>query len=740
MGKRERSRRIRSYSTRSYLVATLLVVTVVAVSVGAYFAVLDSRRAARDVGRETSFEAKLASVAVSQALSENLSTLTTQVTDPTTLTIIHQLVLNPKTCSGAASSGGIDAFPDGEVYFFALSGPPADPSLKTAKPGDLICGSVKHPESLSLAKTPWFASVSATPINTAPYMDPIDKKLSIATVGIMEWHGKPFVGFASTLIFNTLSQALTKQYGGRFGATFDLVDRGSDALLTGPQGALWKPSAGGMAAVSFARHRGADGVARVYSAVTVKDTKWILIESVPESQALAAARANERHQILVGLIALSLLLILGFGINRNIVGPIRRLRTAVEQAGRDVVPAPLAPEGPVEIGRLVQEFNAMIASRAQYEERLTHQALHDPLTGLPNRALLVDRISKALERRDRTDEGVAVLFADLDRFRVLNDALGHTRGDTVMRMAGRRIEAVLRPGDSVGRLNADEFVILCEGIGAPEHVGVVAARIGAAIAEPMTVEGKEVAVTASIGIAIARAADNATDLIRNADVAMMRAKERGKARYEFFDVSMHDRALSRLQIESDLRHAVERDELFLHYQPIVDVTDGMVGVEALVRWQHPTSGLQPPLSFIPVAEETGMIVPIGLFVLEQACRQGARWYAEGKPLRVSVNLSARQLTDEALPAHVRRILSETDLPASQLCLEITESTLMNEAVQPVVLERLKEIGVGISIDDFGTGYSSLSYIQRFPVDELKIDRSFVRALDAEDSSEALVDA
>ncbi|HEV2685134.1 MAG TPA: bifunctional diguanylate cyclase/phosphodiesterase, partial [Actinomycetota bacterium] len=310
----------------------------------------------------------------------------------------------------------------------------------------------------------------------------------------------------------------------------------------------------------------------------------------------------------------------------------------------------------------------------------------------------------------------------------------------VMRLVARRIEGVLRPGDSVGRLNADEFVVLCEGIASPEQLGLMADRVAGAISEPLPIEGKVVTVTASIGIAIARPDDTATDLIRNADVAMMRAKELGKARHEFFDSSMHDRALSRLQIESDLRHALDRGELFLQYQPIVDVNQGVVGAEALIRWQHPTSGLQAPLGFIPVAEETGLIGPIGLFVLEQACKQAAAWDAEGKPIRVSVNLSARQLADESLPGHVRRILNETDLRSSQLCLEITESTLMDESIQPVVLERLKEIGVAISIDDFGTGYSSLSYIQRFPIDELKIDRSFVRALSAEDSSEALVEA
>ena len=728
MGNRGKARRIRSYSTRSYLVATLLTVTVVVTALGAYFAVLDARRAASDVGREASFEATLASDAIAAAVSDNLTTLTTQVTDPTTVDLISQLVSSPNTCRQAASSGGNGAFPDGEIHFFELS-------------GRLICTSTKQPHSQTVASAPWFASVGLTPKNADPYVDPISGKLSVATVGWIAKNGKPFVGFASTLSFDTLSEALTKQYGGRFGATFDLVDltaHATHSILSGPAGALWRQSESALKPVRFASYQGADNIRRVYSATPVKDTKWLLITSVPESQALAAARTNEYHQIALALIAFALLLILGLAINRNIVGPIRRLRTAVEQAGRDVVPAPLTLEGPLEIARLVQEFNSMVSSRAQYEERLTHQALHDHLTGLPNRALLIDRISKALERAERTKEGVAVLFADLDRFRVLNDALGHIRGDAVMRLVARRIESVLRPGDSVGRLNADEFVVLCEGVGSTEQIASIADRIGLSIAEPLSLEGKEVTVTASIGIAIAAGEDTATDLLRNADVAMMRAKALGKARHEFFDASMRDVALSRLQVESDLRHALSRGELLLHYQPIVDVSGGVVGAEALIRWLHPTSGLQPPMSFIPVAEETGLIVPIGLFVLEEACRQAAVWNASGKPIRVSVNLSPRQLVDEDLPSHVRRILTETDLPASLLCLEITESALVDEAIQPAVLERLKEIGVMISIDDFGTGYSSLSYIQRFPVDELKIDRSFVRALNAEDSSAALV--
>jgi diguanylate cyclase (GGDEF)-like protein len=724
---REKSRRIRSYSTRSYLVATLLIVTVVVTSLGIYFAVVDSHRAARDAGAESLFEAKLASASVADALTSSLQTLTDQVTDPATARLVKQALADPSSCSTVAASGGFGAFPDGELYYFDLD-------------GRIVCGSVPGiKKDATMAGTLWFASVSAKPLMTDPYTDPITGKRSIAVVGYLEADGRRFAGFASTLVFDSLAPALTKQYGGRLHTAFDLVDIHDGTLLSGSPSALWRNTSP-LKAVEGVTRFAADGSRRIYSAVLVKGKDWILEASVPESLALAPARASEHHQILLALIALVVLFILGLAINRNIVGPIRRLRTAVEQAARDVVPAPLAPEGPLEIARLVQEFNSMVSSRAQYEERLTHQALHDHLTGLPNRALLIDRIAKALERAGRTGEGLGVLFADLDRFRVLNDALGHVRGDSVMRLVARRIESVIRPGDSVGRLNADEFVILCEGIASPEQLGLMADRIGSAIAEPLAVEGKEVTVTASIGIAIAHEDDTATDLIRNADVAMMRAKELGKARHEFFDLSMRDRALSRLQIESDLRHALDRGELLLNYQPIVDVREGVVGAEALVRWQHPTSGLQPPLSFIPVAEETGMIVPIGLFILESACRQAAAWHASGKPLRVSVNLSARQLIDEDLPQHVRRILLETDLPASSLCLEITESTLINEAIQPVVLERLKDIGVMISIDDFGTGYSSLSYIQRFPVDELKIDRSFVRALSSEDSSEALVEA
>jgi diguanylate cyclase (GGDEF)-like protein len=485
---------------------------------------------------------------------------------------------------------------------------------------------------------------------------------------------------------------------------------------------------------------GEDGTKRIYSSVPVSGTKWILVASVRESLALAGAHSSQQHQVWVALIALFILVVFGLAINRNIVGPIRRLRSAVDQAARDVTPAALTLEGPSEIAGLVQEFNTMIASRAGYEERLTHQALHDSLTDLPNRPLITDRISKALQRARRTRMSVFVLFADLDRFRIVNDGLGHTGGDRVLRQMARRIGDVLGPDDSVGRLNADEFVILCEGLTSTAEATLLAERIGAAIAEPLRIDGKEVTVTASIGIAAARDVDTATDLIRNADVAMMKAKQRGKARHELFHDSLAVHALSRLQIESDLSHALDRREFILHYQPIIDVREGMIGAEALIRWQHPTSGLQAPLAFIPIVEETGLIVPIGIFVLEEACKQAAEWYAAGRAMRVSVNLSARQLLDEALPDQVRRILTETGLPASHLCLEITESTLMDEAIQPVVLERLKQIGVVISIDDFGTGYSSLAYIQRFHVDQLKIDRSFVRELNGYDNSEALVGA
>jgi diguanylate cyclase (GGDEF)-like protein/PAS domain S-box-containing protein len=374
-----------------------------------------------------------------------------------------------------------------------------------------------------------------------------------------------------------------------------------------------------------------------------------------------------------------------------------------------------------------------ISERKQAELELSHAALHDPLTGLPNRALFLDRLGLALLRTERHSGSIAVLFCDLDRFKVVNDSLGHDAGDRLLVDVAGRIASALRPSDTVARFGGDEFTILCEDIAGEIEAATIAQRIVDVFRESFVLEDGEVFLDTSVGIAIARGpSDIAEDLIRDADAAMYRAKDRGKGRYELFDEAMRADAVTRLETESALRRALERGELRLHFQPEVDLVEGsIVGFEALIRWQHPLRGLILPADFMPLAEETGLAVAIGEWVLREACAEFGRWERESH-VRLSVNLSARQLAQPDLVATVRRALAETGTDPATLCLEITESAVMESgAATTAQLRALKSLGVRLAIDDFGTGYSSLVHLRQFPVDVLKIDRAFVDGLGRE---------
>lgn len=383
-----------------------------------------------------------------------------------------------------------------------------------------------------------------------------------------------------------------------------------------------------------------------------------------------------------------------------------------------------------------------VTERRRLEDELSHQAYHDALTGLVNRTRFLERVGHAIAAGNSRG-GAAVLYIDLDGFKTINDSLGHSAGDRLLCMVSDLLLAATRGSDTVARLGGDEFAVLLEHVEDEATLALVSDRVLRAMRAPFTLDAREVFVNASIGIARATPGATADTLVRDADVAMYQAKARGRGRWVRFDASMHSDAVDRLELVADLRRAVSREELSLHFQPIVALASGDVaGVEALLRWEHPQRGPISPATFIPLAEETGLILPLGSWVLREACRQGrVLQQVDGAPITVSVNLSARQLQEAGVVEEVREALVASGLPAASLILEITETVLMSDAVASLArIEALKALGVRLALDDFGTGYSSLSYLKRFPIDVLKIDRSFVSGIAGGGTDQALARA
>ncbi|MBA2274250.1 MAG: EAL domain-containing protein [Actinobacteria bacterium] len=386
-----------------------------------------------------------------------------------------------------------------------------------------------------------------------------------------------------------------------------------------------------------------------------------------------------------------------------------------------------------------------ISKLKQMQAELIHQTLHDPLTGLPNRSLFIDRLTVALARLERSSNDVAVLFMDLDRFKRVNDSMGHAAGDRLLRAVATRLKESVRPGDSPARIGGDEFTILCEDVRGEAGAIAIAGRITEAMAQPFALDEGDVFSNASVGVAVAKQGD-ATDpeaLIRDADAAMYHAKEKGKGRYELFSPAMHVRSSNRLGNDNALHRAIERGELRLFYQPEIRLETGrIVAAEALLRWAHPEKGLLEPDAFIPTAEEIGLILPIGDWVLGEACRQAARWAeSTDKAMVVSVNISARQLPHSELVYTIRDAINESSIEPSHLFLEITESAMMEDADSAIsALATLHSLGVGLSVDDFGTGYSSFNYIKTLDVDSLKIHRDFVAGVTRDPGDLAIVRA
>lgn len=407
-----------------------------------------------------------------------------------------------------------------------------------------------------------------------------------------------------------------------------------------------------------------------------------------------------------------------------------------------------------EIGSLVDlasilvgeiELRSDLSVKREAQEHLLYSTLHDSLTGLPNRSLFTERLRHAMRRSLRhPDDLFAVLFLDLDRFKEVNDNLGHFAGDELLRAVARRLEGCLRPEDTVARLSGDEFAILLESIAEPSDAGRVAERIEEALSFPINLAGAEVTTSASMGIVTSTMAhEQPEQLLRSADMAMYRAKAAGRARYEMFDRTMHTDALARLQLETDLRRAVESGEFRLHYQPLVSLDSGRItGFEALVRWDHPDRGLLQPADFIPTAEETGLMVPIGRWVLKEACRQLMVWqrsHPRVEPLTIGVNLSVKQFSQPDLMDQISHALESSGIAPKCLRLEITEAAIIDKGRQATaILNQIRQLGAQVYLDNFGTGYSSLSYLHGLPIDAIKIDRMFVSNMDTDEKNLRLV--
>ena len=415
---------------------------------------------------------------------------------------------------------------------------------------------------------------------------------------------------------------------------------------------------------------------------------------------------------------------------------------AEQAAGPEVLAEALAMLQQTLDVTLVHICECFEAERRQADEELAFLATHDPLTGLPNRTLIVDRVEQMLARSRRAHTPVAAVFVDLDNFKLINDTLGHAAGDELLKAVAARLHGILRETDALGRLGGDEFVVIAEDISLDAGPELIAERLAEALAEPFALlEGRSrVEVRASLGIAVATAGGTSEELLRNADIAMYSAKWQGKNRYVVFESEMHGAVQSRLELEMDLREALGKGQFHLVYQPIFDLA-GMTptGLEALIRWRHPDRGEVQPEDFIPLLEETGLINEIGRWVLNEACSRTAAWHAQGHSLGIAVNVSAKQLDSDAFVSHVFEALDVNGLDPWMLTLEVTETTLMRDVEDTARrLTALRELGVRIAIDDFGTGYSSLAHVQRFPVDSLKIDRSFIAGLQHSREGEAII--
>lgn len=617
--------------------------------------------------------------------------------------------------------------------------------------GRVICSS--RPEFVSsdpvYGGQEWFGQIpdADEPVVSGTFVDPLTDSASVAVAAPVFNSDSRFVGsVVAVATWAPVGTDLIASTSARSDLNVVVTDVDAGMILSSSRA----PELQGTSLESTDFNRavsgefdGLDGKSRLFGTTVVPDSPWRVFVGLGSEAVLQEASSTMRQSIVFWILMLALLSFAVFLANRKIALPLRRLSHAIEVARMDLIPSEISVGGPAEVVDVADEYNEMLRARSDYEERLMHQAMHDSLTDLPNRQLALDRIGQALQKEVRAEE-LAVLALDLDRFKVLNDSLGHDLGDRILVEVVERLRDAIRPQDTIARFGGDEFVVICDELdGGYQAVGV-AEDIQRALRPSFPTSMGPAVLTASIGIAFNQGrSDRPEDLLRDANAAMHRAKDQGRARYEVFDSDLGDRVNDRLRIENDLRRSIEERTLMVHYQPKVDLSENrIVGAEALVRWKHPVRGWVPPNEFIAIAEESGLIVPLGNFVLEEATHQAKRWpYLVDGEIHVAVNLSGRQVLQPDFPKTVTRILESNKVAPERVWLEVTEAVLLHEE-SPVgdVLGRLSEVGFTMSLDDFGTGYSSLAYLRRFPFKELKIDRAFVQDLGGEEGERALVQA
>jgi diguanylate cyclase (GGDEF)-like protein len=709
----------RAWPVRTYLLLIVAVAVAAVTAATGYGFAWSSGQARDDATREMALQSQRAAQSISSAIVTGRKTVDALAAQPG----LDKVFANPAGCQLSADGDG--AFASVRLDLVSTQGKVAC----TSRPSPKLTASRVHAGSdwLPAALRGQGTAVDWTAVDAAT-----GRAAVLITAPIRR--GTRTVGAVSLFLHvPQVAPNLARTVAGIRHESFTIVDRTRHTVLSTSEAAPRAPDA-----VRFPDTRkngdwaGADGSRRLFSSADAASTPWRVYAGERRSAVLADARGALSRQVLVGLLALLVLAASVWIINRRVAGPLRAVTQAVARARRAPDGARVDEAGPAELQALAREFNSMLDVRAGHNAQLVHQATHDPMTGLPNKLLLRDRLDGALRGDDAGDPdlGVAVLWIGIGRLDIVNDGFGHEVGDRISVEVSTRLSLALRSSDALARFSSHEYVVLCHGVTSAEVADVVE-RLQRSLRQPFRGPDGEIVLQSSIGIARARpSATSADQLLREADSAMREAKATGQGSYEF-DGALQQRATRHLAVEREILHALQRDEFLVYYQPLVDVDTGQIlGTEALVRWQHPERGLVPPMDFIPIAEETGQIAAIGRLVLTRACAQAAAWTAAGHPLRMSVNVAVDQLRDEDFPSAVAQVLAETGLAPDQLCLEITESSLVREFEQGAkALARLRDLGVHLAVDDFGTGYSSLAYLHDLPIDELKVDRSFIARLD-----------